>query len=446
MPNSLEPDKGYNKKGEVRKMKNKSLIKRIISNLISVLFVLSLVFSAPVNAMAAETLPTVPASGYDQVRTDTQKGQVVNITYYSSATNSTRPAKVYLPAGYSTSQKYSVAYILHGIGGDEGNWFADWGGRANIIADNLIADGKIKPMIIVSPNTNAAGTGISDGYENFTKDLINSLIPYIESHYSVYTDSAHRALAGFSMGGGQTLNIGLTNLDKFAYLGPISSAPNTYSNEKLFPDGGTAAKQKLKLFMISCGTSDGLLSFSERVHNYCTSKGINHTYWLVQGGVHDWNVWKPGLWNFLQMANAAGLTNGSDTPSSPVSAFGKIEAESFDNQSGIQTETCNEGGSDVGYIENGDYTVYKNINFDSGAASFKARVASAANGGSIELRLDSINGTLIGTCPVGGNGNWQSYVDASCSVSGASGIHDLYLKYTGQSGYLFNVNWFTFSK
>jgi endo-1,4-beta-xylanase len=160
-----------------------------------------------------------------------------------------------------------------------------------------------------SPNTNATGTGISDGYENFTDDLINSLIPYIESQYSVYTDRLHRAIAGLSMGGGQSFNIGLTNLDKFSYIGPFSAAPNTYSNEKLFTDGGIAAKNQLKLLFIACGSSDSLLSYSQRVHDYCDSKSISHTYWLIQGGGHDWNVWKPGLWNFLQMACAAGLTD-----------------------------------------------------------------------------------------------------------------------------------------
>nr|WP_114298306.1 carbohydrate-binding protein [Anaerobacterium chartisolvens] len=405
--------------------------------------ILAIAFSIPLSVMAA-ALPTMPQSGYDQVRGGVQKGQVVNISYRSTATNSNRPAKVYLPAGYSASKKYSVAYILHGIGGDEGNWFADWGGRANIIADNLIAEGKIKPMIIVSPNTNATGTGISDGYENFTKDLINSLIPYIESNYSVYTDRQHRALAGLSMGGGQTFNIGLTNLDVFPYLGPISSAPNTYSNERLFPDGGAAAKQKLKLFFIACGTADGLLSFGERVHNYCDSKGINNTYWLIPGGGHDWNVWKPGLWNFLQMADAAGLT--TEIPVEPVSAYTRIEGESYSTQSGTQNVSCSEGGEAVGYIENGDYTAYQKVDFGSGAGSFHARVSSATGGGNIEIRLDSITGPVVGTCAVAGTGDWQNWADAKCNISGASGEHTLYLKYTGESGYLFNVNWFTFGK
>ncbi|UUZ82336.1 endo-1,4-beta-xylanase [Paenibacillus sp. P26] len=126
------------------------------------------------------------------------------------------------------------------------------------------------------------------------------------------------------------------------------------------------------------------------------------------------------------------------------SAFTKIEAESYSAQSGIQTESSSEGGQDVAYIENGDYVVYNNIDFGSGAASFQARVASATNGGNIEVRLDSIAGTLVGTCAVAGTGGWQTWTTKTCSISGASGIHNVYLKFTGGSGYLFNLNWFQF--
>jgi beta-galactosidase len=138
-------------------------------------------------------------------------------------------------------------------------------------------------------------------------------------------------------------------------------------------------------------------------------------------------------------------TEGSAPTPSTVSAFTQIEAEGYDAQSGIQTETCTEGGSDVGNIENGDYAVYSNIDFGSGAASFQARVSSATSGGNIEIRLDSITGPVVGTCPVTGTGDWQTWANATCSVSGVSGKHDLYLKFTGGSGYLFNLNWFKFT-
>lgn len=131
-------------------------------------------------------------------------------------------------------------------------------------------------------------------------------------------------------------------------------------------------------------------------------------------------------------------------PSTPRSAFTQIEAESYSTQSGIQTESSTEGGQDVAFIENGDYVVYNNVDFGSGAASFQARVASATNGGNIEVRLDSITGTLVGTCAVAGTGGWQTWTTKTCNISGASGIHNVYLKFTGGSGYLFNINWFQF--
>lgn len=127
-------------------------------------------------------------------------------------------------------------------------------------------------------------------------------------------------------------------------------------------------------------------------------------------------------------------------------AFSKIRAENFDSQSGIRTENCYEGGQSVGYVENGDYVVYKNVDFGEGAESFLARASSATNGGKIEIRLDSISGPLIGTCSVGSTGGWQYCEDFECKVSEVSGKHDLYLKFTGDSGYLLNLNWFTFTK
>ncbi len=140
------------------------------------------------------------------------------------------------------------------------------------------------------------------------------------------------------------------------------------------------------------------------------------------------------------------ITGGTAIPNPDSrSAFEQIEGESFDKQSGVQTETCSEGGEDIGYIENGDYAVYSNIDFGNGAEKFQARAASNSSGGNIEIHLDSINGTLIGTCPITGTGDWQTYADTSCSISGVRGKHDVYLKFTGGSGYLFNLNWFKFT-
>jgi arabinoxylan arabinofuranohydrolase len=127
-----------------------------------------------------------------------------------------------------------------------------------------------------------------------------------------------------------------------------------------------------------------------------------------------------------------------------LNPYVQIEAETMCWESGIETEKCSEGGMDVCNIENGDYIKVKGVDFGTGATSFDARIASSTSGGNIELRLDSTSGTLVGTCAVTGTGGWQTWVTKSCQVSNASGVHDLYFKYTGGSGFLFNVDWWKF--
>jgi len=129
------------------------------------------------------------------------------------------------------------------------------------------------------------------------------------------------------------------------------------------------------------------------------------------------------------------------------SPYAKNEAEDFYEQSGIDTESCSDtdGGLNVGFIEDGDWLKFTNLDFEDGATSFNARVASATSGGHIELHLDSLNGELVSTCIVTGTGGWQSWQTKSCDVSGAIGLHDLYLVFTGSGGYLFNINWWQFS-
>ncbi|SET05140.1 family 43 glycosylhydrolase [[Clostridium] polysaccharolyticum] len=121
------------------------------------------------------------------------------------------------------------------------------------------------------------------------------------------------------------------------------------------------------------------------------------------------------------------------------------EAETICYESGVETEKCGEGTQNVSYIENGDYIMVKGVDFGSGAKSFEARVASATSGGNIEIRLDSATGKLVGTCPVPSTGDWQKYVTKTCSISGATGTHDLYFRFTGGSGSLFNFNWWKFT-
>ena len=244
--------------------------------------------------------------GFDQLRTDIPAGKIDSIQYESKTVGSIRKALVYTPPGFSKSKKYPVLYLLHGIGGDEKEWLN--GGKPQIILDNLLAEGKIKPMIVVMPN----GRAIKDdratgnirsqdkvqGFANFEKDLLNDLIPFIEKKYPALKDRENRAIAGLSMGGGQSLNFGLGNLDKFAWVGGFSSAPNTKQPEVLVPNP-EEAKKKLKLLWISCGDADGLITVSKRTHDYLFQKNVPHVYY-IEPGVHDFKVWKNGLYMFSQ--------------------------------------------------------------------------------------------------------------------------------------------------
>src|SRR4029078_1289507 len=120
----------------------------------------------------------------------------------------------------------------------------------------------------------------------FDVDLLKEIIPYVESHYSVKPDREHRALAGLSMGGGQTLNIGLKNLDTFAWIAAFSSAPNTQQPAQLVTDADATAK-KLKLFWISCGDKDGLMNISKGFHDFLTKNNVSHV-WHIDSGGHTW--------------------------------------------------------------------------------------------------------------------------------------------------------------
>ena len=134
-------------------------------------------------------------------------------------------------------------------------------------------------------------------YAAFEKELIGDLVPFIESRYSVQADREHRALAGLSMGGGQSLNFGLANLNVFAWVGGFSSAPNTAQPAQLVPDAAAARKQ-LKLLWVSCGDKDSLFNISEGVHKYLDEQKVPHVWHIDVGGAHDFPVWKNDLYHF----------------------------------------------------------------------------------------------------------------------------------------------------
>lgn len=174
---------------------------------------------------------------------------------------------------------------------------------------------------------------------------------------------------------------------------------------------------------------------------------INKVDFLIQGTTNMNAEYQQIIWDLGLIRNYNG--NGPDVPVvvTPKSAFDTIEAENYDDMSGIQTETCSEGGENIGFIHVGDYVCYKDVDFGDGVSTFKARVAAAAeNGGNIELRLDSVTGPVVGYCEVKPTGDWQVYTDATCSCNGISGKHDLYFTFTGGDSYLININNFKFEK
>lgn len=244
--------------------------------------------------------------GFDVLQTSIPHGIIDTISYPSKTVGVSRKALIYTPPGYSKKKKYPVLYLLHGIGGDEKEWLN--GGTPQIILDNLYAQGKIEPMIVVLPNGRAMKDDRASGnimapdkvqaFATFEQDLLNDLIPFIEKKYPALKDKEHRAIAGLSMGGGQSLNFGLGNLDKFAWVGGFSSAPNTKPPQELLPNPSDAIS-KLKLLWISCGDNDGLLSFSKRTHDYMVQHDVPHIYY-IEPGVHDFKVWKNGLYMFSQ--------------------------------------------------------------------------------------------------------------------------------------------------
>lgn len=222
----------------------------------------------------------------------------VSYRYYQSKTlGTTRTMLVYTPPGFDPNgkTKYPVLYLIHGGSDTEETWTKV--GRANLIADNLIAEKKAKPMIIVMPYGNVRPNPMED----FTKDVINDVIPFVEANYPVMRDSKARAIAGFSVGGGQTLNIGLTNIDKFAYV--CSYAPFTATDEfkKNFtnwsPDA--AAMKQLKLFTISVGTEDFLYESVKQNIAMFKEKNVNVESFIVPGG-HTWMNCKLFLAKSLQ--------------------------------------------------------------------------------------------------------------------------------------------------
>jgi enterochelin esterase-like enzyme len=263
-------------------------------------------FGAPVE-LGPDDKPAfpLPPKGFDEKRPGVPQGKTETIPYESKSVGTTRKLTVYTPPGYSSDKKYPVLYLLHGIGGDETEWqrFAP----PEIILSNLIADKKAVEMIVVMPNGRAQkdDRAIGDVFRHapafaaFEQDLLKDVIPFIEKTYSVLPDRQNRALAGLSMGGGQSLNFGLGNLETFSWIGAFAPAPNTRQPAELIPNAKAAAKQ-LNLLFLSCGKNDGLIRISKGLHQYLEKNDLPHT-WHVDENAHDTPHWRASLYHFSQL-------------------------------------------------------------------------------------------------------------------------------------------------
>jgi enterochelin esterase-like enzyme len=307
-------------------------------------------------------LPAAP-KGFDAKRDGIERGKIETVEYESKSVAARRKMTIYLPPRYSKDVKYPVLYLLHGAGDDETGWQRR--GAANVILDNLYADRKLVPMIVVMPNGSVRlgpgkaiataimkradtdkdgkltldeflaaakqlfneadkdnkgtvdekqlaeainrlvpapapafpGRGLG-GDTAFQDDLLKDIIPYVESHYPVQADREHRALAGLSMGGGQSFNIGLRHLDTFAWVGGFSSALFGRPGD-LIADPADASR-KLRLLWLSCGDADRLMDASKSFHAALQEKKVPHL-WHVDSGGHTWPVWRNDLYLFSQV-------------------------------------------------------------------------------------------------------------------------------------------------
>jgi enterochelin esterase-like enzyme len=269
-----------------------------------------------------------PGSSYYSIQ-DVPHGQVREVWYYSKVTGTWRHALVYTPPNYDTQHdmRYPVLYLQHGGGEDETGWTRQ--GRANFILDNLIAAGKCRPMLIVMaygyarragkpvPDSESISFGspemmkmMQEMTSAFEDDVIQALIPYIDSSFRTIPDRDHRAMAGLSMGGMQTFQITLNHLDLFSYIGGFSGADGSLvlSGQKLdpktayngvFADPAAFAK-KVRLLWLGVGTvePENMRTGIQRLHKSLLEANIQHVYYESPGTDHEWQTWRRDLMDF----------------------------------------------------------------------------------------------------------------------------------------------------
>ncbi len=241
---------------------------------------------------------------------DVPHGEIHHHFYKSGIVGDYRDFFVYTPPGYDPrgKQSYPVLYLLHGFSDDASAWSAV--GRANVILDNLIAQGKAKPMLIVMPLgygapevllPNSGGPAISQrNLDKFREALLNEVIPRVEASYLVNKDRNARAIAGLSMGGAESLLTGLNNPKQFAWIGAFSSGGMPEELDKEFPGLSSEIAERLHLLWIACGTDDRLIDINRKFRAWLASKGIKHAD-IETSGAHTWMVWRRNLTEFSSL-------------------------------------------------------------------------------------------------------------------------------------------------
>jgi enterochelin esterase-like enzyme len=260
------------------------------------------------NTSSAVHIPGPPSLPWEV--NDVPHGEIHHHFYKSVVASDDRDYYVYTPPNYdpNANKTYPVLYLLHGYSDDASGWTAV--GHANVILDNLIAQGKAKPMIVVMP----LGYGTMEfvlhswdawrhadlrdrNFKLFTEELLTEVMPRVETEYRITKDRNSRAITGLSMGGSESLLTGLNNLAKFSWIGAFSSGGLPEDFQKDFPGLDAKANQQLHLLWIACGTEDHLIAVNRNLREWLTSKGVKHAD-IETPGMHTWMVWRRNLAEF----------------------------------------------------------------------------------------------------------------------------------------------------
>jgi enterochelin esterase family protein len=262
------------------------------------------------NLLATQSMVHIPGPGLPWETTDVPRGELHHHFYKSGVIGDYRDFYVYTPPGYDplAKTKYPVLYLLHGYSDDASGWTAV--GRANVILDNLIAEDKSKPMLVVMtlgygvPEIVTPGAGLRDpdlrmkNYNLYREALFTEVIPAIEKDYTVATDRNSRAIVGLSMGGAESLYVGLNNTDRFGWVGSFSAGGLDENFDATFPKIQDA--RNLRLLWIACGTEDRLIDWNRKMRGFLDTAKVEHVN-IETPGIHSWLVWRRNLAAFAPL-------------------------------------------------------------------------------------------------------------------------------------------------